>query len=196
MWTKASKEEAQAARDAGRLVRFTPEGWMIEDHRFGEHGWSMPEDKDITSDLTKEAAEVFRDMGEYVKEMKELEGRVGGGPLPMQRNLDGTYDTPWRECECGEQYLVHMEHEGTSIRHKEWATGGIEVPVPTQPLPDQYPRDVPTPRLEMGVSKICPRCKAMNKNGETYYPDPDSRVTRRYPCRRCNGHGVVPNVGP
>jgi len=197
MWQKASKEEAQAAIDAGRNVKFTFDGtWMVEedpwvDAALNERGAA------VVADLTKAAADIFQDMTEYTHEMEELRERVGGGPTPLQLDKKtGTYSTPWKECECGEQYLVQAEHERRSSRHKEWATGGIEVPVPPQPLYDQYPRGIPTPALELGVNKVCTRCGAKNKRGEDYYPDRDSRADRRFPCRRCNGHGVIPNVGP
>jgi|WetSurSiteA1Bulk_404760.scaffolds.fasta_scaffold13443_4 hypothetical protein len=195
MWTKVSKTEALLARDAGKTVKFTLDGWMVDepwvDATLNEKGAA------IVDDLTKEAAAVFTDMAEYTHEMETLAERVGGGPTPLQHDKKtGLYTTPWRECECGEQYLVHMEHERTSERHKTWATGGIEVPVPHQPLADMYQRGVATPALELGVNKVCPRCGAQNKKGEDYYPDRDSRADRRIPCRRCNGHGVIPNVGP
>ncbi len=202
MWTKVSKTEAQLARDVGKKVKFTLDGWMVEggdaDGEVVRPEEPEPE-RNTTSaaDLTKEAAAVFRDMTEYTHEMETLAERVGGGPTPLQHDKKtGVYSTPWRECECGEQYLVHMEHERTSVRHKTWATGGIEVPVPHQPLADMYQRGIATPALELGINKVCPRCGAMNKKGEDYYPDRDSKADRRFPCRRCNGHGVIPNVGP
>jgi hypothetical protein len=175
-WRPASKDEAQAARSAGLPVKFTPTGWEIEEGGGPETA---------IDDLTKQAADIFEDM-------------IGPPAKPLQRTSEGRYVTNWIECECGEQYVVRSEHERSSARHKQWSKGGMgqEVPVPPQPLYSAYPRGAPTPRLEMGVNKICERCGAKNKKGEDYYPDKDSRPENRFPCRRCNGHGVRPNIGP
>lgn len=196
MWTKTSKLEALLAKDAGKNVKFTLDGWMVEGGDADEP-MGPATDTTMAADLTKEAAAVFMDMTEYTHEVEELAERVGGGPTPLQHDKKtGLYSTPWSECECGEQYLVKKEHDRTSDRHREWASGGIEVPVPPQPIVDMYQKGTPTPKLEVGVNKVCPRCGAKDKKGEDYYPDRDSRADRRFPCRRCNGHGVVPNVGP
>jgi len=173
MWVKATKDEAQAARNAGKPVKFTSEGWMVEggDARGRPPG---PDERATTaSDLTSEAEAVFR-------------------PLTYE---GGQYVTNYTACECGEQYLEKGSHVRTSARHKQWERGEVEVHVPPQPLMGAYPRGMATPRLEMGVNKLCERCKAKNKKGEDYYPDPNSRPDNRYPCRLCNGHGIRPNVG-
>jgi hypothetical protein len=175
MWVKATKDEAQAARTNGKPVKFTSEGWMVEggDARGPDTG-DTP-DTMTASDLTKEAEAVFS---------------------PLRQNPDGTWAANYVECDCGERYLVKAEHEKKSPRHKAWAKGEqVEVEVPKQPIPTAYPPRAPTPKLEVGVNKLCERCKAKNKKGESYYPDPDSKPDRRYPCRLCNGHGVRPNVG-
>lgn len=114
---------------------------------------------------------------------------------PIVKTESGTYTHQYQECDCGEQYLVKSEHERTSPRHKKWMRGDIEVEVPPQPLMSAFPPG-PTPRLELGRVVICGRCKAKDKKGEDYFPDRDSPPHNRFPCRRCNGHGVLPNVGP
>lgn len=101
---------------------------------------------------------------------------------PLARNSEGRYVTHYQECVCGEQYLVKSDHEATSPRHKQWKRGEIEVPVPSQPLMSAFPIDDPTPPLELGKVVICGTCKAKKPKMED--------------CKRCNGHGVVPNVGP
>jgi hypothetical protein len=144
--------------------------------RFTSDGWFIGVDlaEEAKGDLTKEAEATFR-------------------PIIVK---DGQYVTNYQECVCGEQYLVEEDHERTSRRHKEWADGRIEVPVPPQPLASAYPVGIPTPKLVLGMNKVCERCKAKDRKGESYYPDPDSRAKNRYPCKRCNGHGVRPNAGP
>lgn len=114
---------------------------------------------------------------------------------PMVKTPDGRYVTQYQECACGEQFLVKSEHEGSSKRHKEYLRGGIEVEVPPQPIIGAFPRGS-TPVLELGKVIICGRCQARDKKGMDYYPDRDSSPTNRFPCKRCLGHGVVPNVGP
>jgi len=179
-WVKATKDEAQSARTNGRPVKFTSAGWMVEGGDAGGEGRQvgqvLPEGGETTaSDLTKEAEAVFS---------------------PLRALPDGTWVTNYIECDCGERYIVESEHKRASQRHKLWARGyQVEVEVPKQPTPTAYPPNTPTPKLTIGENMLCSRCKAKNKKGESYYPDPDSKADRRYPCRLCNGHGVRPNVG-
>jgi len=165
---KATKEEAQEARTSGRPVRFSSIGWEV-DFPFAEP------DEHVAEDLYAKAEEVFS---------------------PLRALPDGTWVTNYVECDCGERYIVESEHKKMSQRHKQWSKGfQVEVEVPKQPTPTAYPPNTPTPKLTIGANMLCERCKAKNKKGQDYYPDPDSKETNRYPCRLCNGHGVRPNVG-
>ena len=174
-WIKATKDEAQSARTNGQPVKFTSEGWMVQGN----------------SDLVPQAEAEFKDMLPQAK-------ATFSDLSPLRRTEDGKYATAYVECPCGQAYLVKSEHEKFSAQHKKWAKGYSEVPTTTpQPMEEGlsiYPVGVPTPPLELGVNKLCSKCKAKNKKGLDYYPDPDSRQTNRYPCRSCNGHGVKPNV--
>ena len=139
--------------------------------KFTAEGWFV--ERVDTSDLTSKAAEVFEDMR---------------GPLAKTKG--GQYVPNYKKCDCGEMYVVEDEHKKYSDRHKKWSKGFTEL----DEIETAYPVNHPTPRLEVGVNKVCERCKARNKKGEDFYPDPSSRPENRYPCRLCNGHGVRPNV--
>lgn len=119
---------------------------------------------------------------------------------PLQRTPDGKYVTNHVQCRCGEQYLAGMttSHERNSIRHRQWLRGDIEVPVPEQPPVVAFSRGE-APRMELGGTMICRRCKARHRKGLEdfgYFLDPRSSKTNPFPCQACNGHGIVPNKGP
>lgn len=114
--------------------------------------------------------------GISIDELRENEGKT------IVRTSEGTYVVQHKECECGEQYVELDSHKRDSARHKQWAKGDIEVPVPHQPLMGAFDRGDPTPPLELGKVVICGSCKA--------------KEPKQNECPRCNGHGVVPNVGP
>lgn len=137
--------------------------------RFGSGGWQVWD-----QDLVQEAKEVF----------EEVRG-------PIAKTKDGKYVPNYQDCECGEAYIVKAEHEKFSETHKKWAKGYTTVD--TEEKLSAYPRNHPTPQLAIGVNHICERCGAKNKKGLDYYPDRDSRPENRFPCRRCNGHGIQPN---
>jgi hypothetical protein len=66
-----------------------------------------------------------------------------------------------------------------------------------QPL-DRFPITAKVGRLTLGEIRTCPRCKGnrtktVDKLG--FFPDPD-RTSGMKRCTRCNGWGIVPNVGP
>ena len=137
--------------------------------RFGPGGWQVWD-----QDLVKEAEEVF----------EEVRG-------PIAKTKDGQYVPNYVTCECGEAYLVEAEHMRYSEAHKKWTKGYSAVEA--EEKLSAYPPGHPTPTLAFGVNHICERCKAKDKKGLDYYPDRDSAPHNRFPCRRCNGHGVRPN---
>jgi len=114
--------------------------------------------------------------GISLEELREHQGRT------IVKTEGGEYVVQYKECECGEQYVDKDSHKRDSVRHKQWAKGDIEVPVPHQPLMGAFERGAPTPPLELGKVVICGSCKA--------------KEPKQNSCPRCNGHGVVPNVGP
>ena len=113
---------------------------------------------------------------------------------PLQRTADGKYLSNYARCECGEEYLEQTSHVRDSPRHAEWLGGGIEVPVPPQPLTGMYPIEGPRPKLVLGETVICRRCQAKRGDKDTYCPDPD-KWRKGAPCTGCNGWGIVPNQG-
>jgi len=92
----------------------------------------------------------------------------------------------YKRCDCGEEYLEKDSHERTSTRHKEWLEGNIEVPVPVQPLSGSFPAEGPRPKLIVGETLICGKCKGTGEGTQMK----DGK------CLRCNGWGIVPNQGP
>jgi hypothetical protein len=113
---------------------------------------------------------------------------------PIVPTKDGQWLNQYQECDCGERYLVQDEHVAKSPRHRRWLQGNMEVELPRLMAQGAYSVDEPTPQLEIGKVVICSRCKAKDKKGMSYYPDRESKPDNRYPCIRCNGHGVLPLV--
>lgn len=110
---------------------------------------------------------------------------------PIVRTSDGRWLNQYRECDCGERYIIYEEHVAKSPRHKKWEQGSMEVELPRMADIGAFPPGADTPPLEFGKVVICSRCKAKDKKGETFYPDKESKPDNRYPCVRCNGHGVL-----
>ena len=113
---------------------------------------------------------------------------------PIVITSDGRWLNQYRECDCGERYLVESEHVAKSPRHRRWTQGNMEVELPRQMAQGAFSLDEPTPPLEIGRVVICSRCKAKDKKGLDYYPDRESKPESRFACIRCNGHGVLPLV--
>jgi hypothetical protein len=95
--------------------------------------------------------------------------------------------------------------QGPDGRYAYVATSKAEIAPPSRG--DMFPADVPLPStIAFGSVAICPRCKGYRRKAgkdshgrprpaDEYCRDPDRRAKGER-CRRCNGHGVVPNVGP
>ena len=114
---------------------------------------------------------------------------------PVVCTSDGQWLNQYIECDCGERYIILEEHVAKSSRHRKWTQGNMEVELPKMADLGAFPADAETPPLEFGKVVICSRCKAKDKKGESYFPDRDSRPDQRYPCIRCNGHGVLRLAG-
>jgi hypothetical protein len=74
----------------------------------------------------------------------------------------------------------------------------VTIPVPPQPLPTRFPVGYDLKGIELGMVKLCPRCKGRHGKRSAklgYIPDPDPRK-KDIRCIGCNGSGIVPNVGP
>lgn len=110
---------------------------------------------------------------------------------PIVCTSDGRWLNQYTECDCGERYIILEEHVAKSPRHKKWERGSMEVELPRMADIGAFPVGAETPPLEFGKVVICSRCKAKDKKGEDYYPDRESKPENRYPCVRCNGHGVL-----
>jgi hypothetical protein len=181
MWTKVPTndlDKAREMRDAGfvRLV-FRADGYWAEE---------IPRDPDP-------------ELEEFRQKVAMAQSFVEASKGPLGRTGDGKYVTNYQRCPCGEQYLIGAQHEKYSERHKQWLRNEIEVPVPEQPLIGAFERHGKPPPLEFGLTLICPRCKARNRKGMDeldYFMDPRSTTANPFRCRRCNGHGLVPNAGP
>ena len=118
---------------------------------------------------------------------------MGSVNSPFGRTDDGRYVSVYKRCECGVEYLDKDSHERENPRHKQWLKGDIEVPVPEQPPSGSFPVDGEPPRLVLGETVICGRCKGKKAKGEQFCYDPRQKERR---CLRCNGWGIVPNQGP
>ena len=174
-WVKVPLNELAAARkakDDGLVELRWKDGWWQRPHSLGVAG------NDPVDPVTDPLITKIRNSG------------------PLARKDDGTYVVQYRECDCGEQYLVKTEHERESPRHRQWKMGGIEIEVPPQPLMGSFPPKAEKPVLELGAVIICGKCKARDKKGLDYFPDPRSKAPNYYRCQRCDGLGLVPNVGP
>lgn len=115
------------------------------------------------------------------------------GSIGLGRTNDGRFVSVYERCECGAEYLEKDSHERDNPRHKQWLEGNIEVPVPEQPMSGAFPVDGDAPRLVLGVTVICTRCKGKIDEDTKYCVDPRNKDMR---CMRCNGWGIVPNQGP
>ncbi len=130
-----------------------------------------------------------------------------GRDFPLRKNEDGSIDMVWEVCdECGGRYAVQADHL-IGEEHKRWQAvnqtieGQTAIPEVAQPPVYAY-KDQPT-GVKFGEAAVCPRCKGhkrparMLKAGlrpaDTMCMDPKDSTNY---CIRCNGWGLVPNVGP
>jgi hypothetical protein len=129
---------------------------------------------------------------------------------PMKRVEDANgvirYEVAYETCpECGEQYLYRDDHVSGSLRHEKWLAGELqpEIPVPVQRDTYRYPEGADLGRLVFGTFVICSRCKGKRVGerrvkGAVIPAQTFTSAPRKpgEPCPACNGHGIVPNIGP
>lgn len=128
--------------------------------------------------------------------------------FPLAQNENGAVEVMWSICpDCGGEYIVHADHL-VSTEHEKWfaRTQLLEsqMTIPEEPQPEIYKYTKKPPRIDFGINAICPRCKAARKKAYTdghgnFHPEEMDCMepgNRKIKCRRCNGFGVVPNVGP
>lgn len=122
----------------------------------------------------------------------------GTREFPLQR-IGSKVDVKTTRCDdCGEQYVVRTEHQRT-LKHREAVersqTLESVVPMPKQPEIQRFEEQ--PKKVAFGSVIPCPRCKGFRRKRkgvlDDFSADPyDAKVV----CPRCNGIGVVPNVGP
>lgn len=177
-WVEVPPDELEAARAAGLKLRFNAGRW---EKRSG----SQPERTERTvSEPEPPKPSIHRTRGAAtVEDVRNARAIVYS---------EGVWRNQYRECDCLARYIDLDTHLRESARHRRWADGHMESEL-EQRSPEAFPVDAPTPRFELGMVVICSRCKAKDKKGEDYYPDRNSKPANRYPCIRCNGHGVLKN---
>jgi hypothetical protein len=119
-------------------------------------------------------------------------------PFPLQR-IGSKVDVKMTRCDdCGEMYAVRTEHQRT-FKHREAVAKAQTIesimPMPVQPEIQRF-EELPR-KVDFGSVIPCPRCKGFRRKRkgvlDDYSADPyDTKVV----CPRCNGMGIVPNVGP
>jgi hypothetical protein len=120
--------------------------------------------------------------------------------FPLRRNENGSIEAVASTCpDCGKEYLIHTEHVRTFDHRKAVAasqTLGSQMTIPEEPQPAVY-KFTYRPKVDFGTHLICPRCKGFRKKvrgiRDEMCMDPrDHKIV----CSRCNGWGVIPNIGP
>ena len=134
-----------------------------------------------------------------------------GRDFPLRKNDDGSIEIVWEICvECGGRYAVRADHL-PGEEHQRWLAlsqtieGQTTIPEVAQPPVYAYTHDPGA--VKFGEAAVCPRCKGvrrprrkrMVKGAYVWYKADemcmDPRDHKNY-CKRCNGWGVVPNMGP
>lgn len=124
-----------------------------------------------------------------------------GRDFPLVRREDGSVEVSWSTCpDCGERYASSSDHV-SSYQHRTWSQkaqtieGQTTIPVP--PQPDIYKYTERPKSVAFGAATICPRCKGIRRKRKGIVDDLCMEVgSSTQVCIRCNGFGIVPNVGP
>lgn len=139
--------------------------------------------------------------GEYLSSSQKAEIDRSFEPreFPLQRDEDGRVSVNWATCsDCGGQYGVLTDHLRT-YQHRQWLAKSqtIEAAIPEQPQKETFAFTQPPMEVAFGSAVICPRCKGLRRKIKGQRTelcmDPSNP---KVPCIRCNGFGIVPNVGP
>lgn len=77
------------------------------------------------------------------------------------------------------------------------APGQTEIGVPPQPKPLKYTAETLPKRVDFGASVKCPRCKGLQTKRKSGYVEPLTLDPHKKSqvCPRCDGFGIIPNVG-
>jgi len=126
----------------------------------------------------------------------------------VRRKEDGTYEyvPPQRPIEEPEQLTALEEPdqpEGTKFeslpKHVDWGSVAVCPRCKSKTTRGRDPKPVDMSALTMKQrrdrerkAKDAPRL--VDEDGVKLFKDPFAKPTQ--PCRRCNGYGIVPNVGP
>ena len=127
--------------------------------------------------------------------------------FPLKKNEDGSIEMVWEVCEeCGGRYAVKADHL-VGDEHLRWQTVNQTIEgqttIPDVPQPPVYAYTANPGAVSFGEAAICPRCKGVRRKAkwlakglrpaDDMCMDPKDHSIY---CRRCNGWGVVPNIGP
>jgi hypothetical protein len=115
------------------------------------------------------------------------------------KSIGGKFDVQKTRCEdCGENYVVRTEHQRTQ-KHRQAVekAGTLESVMPTPPQPEIQMFEETPGKVSFGAVIPCPRCKGFRRKRKGVLDDfsADPYDTKKV-CPRCNGIGVVPNIGP
>jgi hypothetical protein len=119
-------------------------------------------------------------------------------PFPI-KDVGGRFEVQTTRCDdCGENYVGRVAHQQTQ-KHRQAVTerGTLESIMPTPAQPEIKMFEETPAKVAFGSVIPCPRCKGFRRKRkgvlDDFSADPyDTKVV----CPRCNGIGVVPNVGP
>ena len=151
-----------------------------------------------------ESGTVCTDCGEVIH-AKPLTPGMAGRPNPLVHVVDEAtgkerYVVAEQTCEeCGEPYVIKAQHERFSSRHKQWVKGHLEHPeiaVPQQDPTWMFPEDFDLSGIVFGETVICPRCKGTRIRRKGVVDAVCMEHDGKHKCIRCNGHGLIPNMGP
>jgi hypothetical protein len=150
-------------------------------------------------------AHFLRDLSLLNQVFPEIEAPWGNEPaernFPLLRDEEGNVIVNWSTCaDCGEQYAIEKEHLRSFV-HIGWVersqtiSGQTAIPVP--PQPETYKFTSKPPKIQFGAHLNCPRCHGiLRKNKGVKDEECMDPSNRKIACIRCNGFGVIPNVGP
>jgi hypothetical protein len=208
LWIRVSSDQTlEAIRelqgDGHRVVtRKNDEGWEVR---------YTPPDEVVTpgcphppgSWKETESGTVCTDCGEVVHE-KVFSPGMAGRENPLKRIVDEEtgkerFEVSEQTCEeCGSPYIIRAQHVRFSERHKQWEKGHLdpEIPVPPQPPTYAFPLDHDLSGLVFGEVLICPRCKGTHLKRKGVVDAACMERDGKQRCIRCNGHGLIPNMGP
>lgn len=127
---------------------------------------------------------------------------LAGRNFPLTRNDDGSIEIVWQVCaHCGGRYAIEADHRYEEI-HRAWAQRHMtldghtaEEKIPPQPQIYSYSKMPDRPQF--GESVVCPRCKGFRHKHKGKLDDLCTDPSHPNElCHRCNGFGIVPNIGP